>query len=203
MSDSSLISREQALAVIGEERLRLLAECQQHGWLRWAAIRGTEAGSILSASARARIVYDGTVQRARQVFPAGMCGQKHGLLILDMGGVLTRFKKLDEELIPRGIPTGQALMFEEQAHLFAEQMTLFPPAPMLIVGYVVDELGLGIRRQVLVLRRNGEVIWEHDLVFGEGEGQIPIPITPGPTRGPAPAEVHSARSLEEDRKEAQ
>jgi hypothetical protein len=202
MSDSPLISSEQALAIIGDERLRTLADCQRFGWLRWEAIRNTEAGSILSPSARARIVYDGTVQRAREVFPSGMCGEKHGLLILDMIGVLVRFKKLDEDLVPHGIPTGQATMFEEQGHLFGQQMQLFHPAPMLIVGYVVDELGTRIKRQVLVLRQHGVVVWEHDLPAVEGDDKAPISIAAGPQTGPAPAEVRSAREREEDREEA-
>jgi hypothetical protein len=74
---------------------------------------------------------------------------------------------------------------------------------MLIVGYVVDELGITIRRQALVLRRAGRVEWWHDLSSADGGLPLPIPIGLAPTGTPAPAVVRSARSQEEARKEAE
>lgn len=197
-----LISKEQALQVIGDESLPLLTECHNVGWDDWLTIRATRAGASLSKSARARIIYDGAVRHATTVFPPVMCGKKHGLLVLDFEQLLTRFKLLHADLTPRGVPTGQAELFERQGQV--EELTLWPRQPMLIVGYILDPLGTEIVRQVVILRRAGEVIWEHDLrASGEAPGDAKVTILSGPPKPPAPADVHSGRPDVEVEKKAE
>jgi hypothetical protein len=197
-----LISRERALDAIGDPYLALLTECHNVGWDDWLTIRATRAGASLSKSARARIVYDGAVRHAESVFPAVMCGKKHGLLVVDFAAALARFKLLQPDLTPRGIPTGQSELFEAQGQM--EQTTLWPRPPMLIVGYILDPLGTQIVRQVLVLRRSGEVLWDHDLRQArDAESRGAVSVMPTPPRPPAPADVHSGRPDVEVVKEAE
>jgi hypothetical protein len=201
--DQALITRDRAIASIGSERLALLRDVQRHGWRAWEAIRATREGAGLSASARARIVYDATVRRAVECFPAETVEWRHGLLVLDLGDALGRFKKLSADLVPSGIATGQATLFAEQAHVAAPmQLAIWPPKPMLIVGYVVDRLGTAIERQVLVLSQCGRVIWWHDLAGDDGVMGFPIPVGPLPVAGPRPAIVRSSRIVEEAGEEA-
>jgi hypothetical protein len=188
----NLISRELAVETIGDDRLRLLTECHRAGWANWLKIRATEQGADLSSSARARIVHDGAVAHAKASFPESMCGQRHGLLVLDFELLMARFKLLHADLTPRGIPTGQAVLFEQQAQ--TGQLTIWPMQPMLIVGYLLDALGTTITRQVLVLRRDGQVMWEHDLpATAEDMGGAPVTILPASPQPPAPADVRSTR----------
>jgi hypothetical protein len=199
---ADLISKDRALEIIGDTRLGLLAECHNVGWDDWLTIRATRAGASLSKSARARIIYDGAVRHAESVFPAAMCGKKHGLLVVDFADALARFKLLQPDLTPRGIPTDQAVMFEMQGQV--EQTTLWPLPPMLIVGYILDPLGTEIMGQVLILRRAGEVIWVHDLrAAGSGEIGPPIGQLPAPPKPPAPADIHSGRPDVEVEKKAE
>lgn len=181
----------------------MLRDLQQGGWAEWTVIRSTKEGSTISPSGRARIVYDATVRLATAAFPAHQCSWRHGLLVLDLEEVLVRFKKVNDEFEPRGIPTGQASAFEEQAHVRSPQLSLWPPKPMLIVGYVVDNLGMSIKRQALILRR-GRVMWWHDLSATDetlsGPELLPGPT---PTGTPAAAVVRSARRPAEAEREAE
>lgn len=197
--ETGLITPERAWKVIGEDRLALLATCHPAGWAAWEAIRSTKEGSDLSPTARAQIVHEGAVRQAKHMFPVGMWGTTQGLFALDMVELLCRFKKLDDDLAPRGIPTGQAVLFEEQGQMGPDaQMTIWSAAPMLIIGYVVDDFGLSIRRQVLVLRRNGEVLWARDLPSAQ-DGLAPAPPVVTPPSAPPAAEVRSTRPPEEER----
>jgi hypothetical protein len=199
----ALITLERAWEVIGPGRLGLLRDCHEAGWADWQAINATRAGSELSPTARAQIIHDGAVAQAKRMFAEFMWLDLQGLFALDMDELWTRFKKLDGDLVPRSIPTGQAVLFEEQAQMNGGfQRSLWEPVPMLIVGYVLDQFGLSIERHVLLLRRDGEVVWSRDLPSA-ASGVEPLPLPAGPSTGPAPAEIRSARPEEGDRKEAQ
>lgn len=196
--DQALITRERAIATIGQNRLAMLRGVQRRGWSEWEAIRKTKEGSTLGPSGRARIVYEATARLATEVFPAYQCTWRHGLLVLDLEEVLVRFKKVNDEFVPRGIPTYQATIFEEQGQFLMPQRTLWPPKPMLIVGYVVDDVGMSIKRQALILRR-GRVMWWHDLDAESGQPELPATLpTPSPI-SPAPATVRTRREQEAER----
>lgn len=119
----------------------------------------------MSETTRANIVHDGAVAHARTLFPAVMCGVRRRVFVLDFDGHLfVRFKLLDGGLNPTGIPTGQATLLGNQGQLFGKQTTIWPKAPMLISGYILDPLGTAIDRLVLVLLMRQEVMWQHDLL---------------------------------------
>jgi hypothetical protein len=161
----ALISKQQALATIGPERLALLRECHPKGFAGWEVIRALEQGTYMSETTRANIIHDGAVAHARTLFPQVMCGITKQLFCLDFDGKLfVRFKLLDENLAPTRIPTGQAMLLSAQGQLLGEQTTVWPMAPMLVSGYTLDHLGTAIDRLVLVLLKDGEVMWQHDLL---------------------------------------
>lgn len=160
-----LISKAQALAVIGPERLAVLRDCHPQGFAGWEVVRALKVGTYMSTTTRANIIHDGAVAHARSVFPAVMCGVKQRLFALDFEGVLfVRFKLLDEDLAPTSIPTGQATLLWNQGQLDDDAPTLWPQMPMLIAGYTLDPLGTAIDKLVLVLERQGTVVWQHDLL---------------------------------------
>ncbi len=93
-------------------------------------------------------------------------------------------------------------MFEGQAQLDEPaQRSIWDPLPMVIVGYVLDQFGLSIKRHVLVLRCDGRVIWARDIPSADA-GMEPAPIPWIPVLGPS-AEVRSARPQDEEGQEAQ
>lgn len=196
MIDSDLLTRSAAREVLAPYYSRL-ADCLLSGWAAWEAVQATDVGRRLGKTARARIVWDHATARAAALFegdPNVTLGQRHGLLILDFGSVMVRFKKLDAQYRTRGIPTGQQQMFDAQDHIRPEQLTLWPTGPMVVAGYLLDELETAIERLVLVLSRRGIVIWTIDIPT---EGITPVrvpPLTP-----PQPATVRSVRQREETR----
>lgn len=204
MDDSpALITLERAWEVIGPERLALLRSCHDVGWSYWQTILTTSQGADMSSTARAQIIHDEAVAQAKRVFPESLWRDMQQLFAIDMGELMTRFKLLDDDLVPRFIPTGQAVLFEEQGQMNgASQMSIWRAVPMLIAGYVLDDFGLSIKRHVLVLRCDGKVIWSRDLPES-ATGTGPEPISPPLIPAPGPAEVRSNRPEEEERKEAQ
>ena len=67
-------------------------------------------------------------------------------------------------MAPTSIPTGQARLLWNQGPLNGPETTIWPKAPMLISGYTLDPLGTAIDKLVLVLERQGIVVWQHDLL---------------------------------------
>jgi hypothetical protein len=160
-----LITKDEALEIIGSERLAFLRECHPKGFAGWEVVRALEQGTYMSETTRANIIHDGAVAHARAMFPAVMCGMTKRLFCLDFDGKLfVRFKLLDENLAPTSIPTGQAMLLSAQGQLVGEQTTVWPRAPMLVSGYTLDPLGTTIDRLVLVLLKDDEVVWQHDLL---------------------------------------
>lgn len=194
MKTPPLITLERAWDLVGLERLAQLRECHDMGWADWQAIQATKSGADLSPTARAQIVHDGAVAHAKRTFPESRWRDLQGLFALDLDELLCRFKKVDRDLAPRGIPTGQSVLFEEQRQMSrGQQLSLWEPVPMVIVGYVLDAFGLSIERHVFVLRRDGDVIWSRDLPVAE-TGTAPVRMPKDPSTGPAPADVRSARA---------
>lgn len=180
-----------------------LADCLLTGWGAWETIRGTAEGRTLGKSARARIVWDHATARAEALFgPVDHIGKgrRHGLLVLDFTRALLRFKKLDNQLKTRGIPTGQQVLLANQGQtVVPEQLMFWPRGPMVVAGYVLNRVESGIERLVLVLARRGEVLWDIDIPAARVVEMVPVPI-----EEPAAATVRSTRrSSEEAGTEAQ
>ena len=166
MDNDDLLSEAEARAIF-EPHFSRLADCLLTGWDAWEAIRATPEGVRLGPSARARIIWDHATAHAENLFddiPGVAPGRRHGLLILDFGRALLRFKKLDDHLQTRGIETEQQRLFANQDHLHPyHQLTLGWGAPMVVAGYVLDSLGSSIERLVLVLLRRQQVVWSVDI----------------------------------------
>lgn len=198
--DDELISEAEARALFAPY-LPLLSDCLMSGWVAWEAVRSTPQGRPLGKSARARIVWDHATRRAEDLFDSmSEVGKArvHGLLILDFSLALLRFKKLDNNLQTRGIPTRQQQLFADQAQTEMQQLSLWRPVPMIVAGYLLDRLETGIDRLVLVLLRHGQVLWQIDLPPSAGmpvalppAGDQPRPATPRSTR-PKPSEDEEA-----------
>lgn len=191
-----LISKEEAESLFSPYVVEI-ADCLLSGWEAWEAIRRTPEGRTLGKSARARIVWDHATARAEYLFDTmdhvGK-GRRHGLLILDFTRALLRFKKLDSRLQTRGIPTGQQVLFANQHQMGApDQLLLWPRAPMVVAGYVLDSTESSIKRLVLVLVRRGEVLWDIEVPSARVVEMVPMPI-----EEPAAATVRSTRRSPEE-----
>ncbi len=192
-----LPTKEEALRIIGPH-LAVMSAAQRAAWTQWVELRSTSIGAAVTPRGRANLVYDLMVAQVEAVLPGGMCGRSRGFLVVDFQDLSVRLKKLDANLAPRSIPTNQSVMFEEQAQIVDPiQLELWPTGPMLILGYVLDETGIELVRQVLVLRMDDEVLWHHDLV----DPATPLPVVPVAPVVPVGPRVASTRRRE-DRKEA-
>lgn len=141
-------------------------QCFGSAWAAWRTIAGSDEGNDLGPSARARIVWEKANALGAHVFgtQSGVVQRtRRGLVFFDFSRVLVRFKKFGPGFVTRGIQTEQRRLLEDQAHLTAEQMELFPRAPMLVVGYVLNKLETDIDRLFVVLQRRGQTLWAIDI----------------------------------------
>jgi hypothetical protein len=201
--DDDLISEDEARGLFAPH-FSLIVDCLLAGWTAWAAVRATPEGRRLGKSARARIVWDHATAKAEELFEdvRGIGRQRrHGLLILDFVQALMRFKKLDNSLRMRGIPTGQQQLFANQEQVAGGglQLSLWSPVPMVVAGYVLDRLETGIERLVLVLIRGSRVVWQIDLPQSD-EAPVALPID---STGPTPATPRSTRPKRTEQAEAE
>lgn len=196
-----LISKSTATNLL-THHLPTLQRCLHDAWSEWQKLRDEQLarGNELSPTARARIIYDTAVSRARAAFaeiPEVLVSQKHGFLVLVFGQqVAIRFKKLRNNLLPSGVRTRQQEMFATQ-----EEIPGIPdPATYLIAGYVLDAAQVRIERLVVTCADGLGLRWVLDLEANGESSAISIGAT-----APAPIapHVHSSRGIAKDHEEAQ
>jgi hypothetical protein len=186
------LSEEEAQALFAPY-LRAVSDCWLSGWDAWEVVKRTRPGSSLSKTARARIIWEGAIARAEAIFgdrPEVGIGRKHGLPVFDFTRALMRFKKMDASYATSGIATGQQRMFAAQNQV--KQLTIWPQAPMVVAGYVLDDLEMGFDELVLVLHRDGKIVWRVNV-----PQERMVEAIPTSTAEPVPASVRSTRPIEE------
>jgi hypothetical protein len=198
---------EQAGRSLFQPHYGRIAECLSMAWQSWEAIRKSKDGQDLGKRTRASAVWDKITRRAETVFgdlPGVTVRYRHSLVVLDFGQAMMRFNLLrlrrDGRLRRGGIATGQQRLFDGQGQLNGdEQLTLWPPVPMVIAGYILDELETSIQRMVLVLQLHGETIWEIEI---PPAGEVPAAL-PSAGDQPRPATPRSIRPIPMEGEEAQ
>jgi hypothetical protein len=197
VADDGLLSEDEARALFGPY-LRIISDCWLSGMDAWEIVKQTKPGATLSKTARARIIWEGAIARAEALFgdrPEVGKGQKHGLPVYDFIRALLRFKKMSAGYRTSGIATGQQQMFAAQDQV--KQLTIWPQAPMVVAGYVLNELETAFAELVLVLRRDGKRVWSIAIPHERVLEAVPMPIAE-----PSPAAVRSTRPREEVDREA-
>jgi hypothetical protein len=179
-----------------------LADCHTKAWSSWRAITTTQEGKDLGPSARARMVWDmanANFSTAIGARPGVFKRNRMGLIFWDFGRALVRFKKFRAGFETRGIETEQRRLLEDQDHTGdPEQLQLFPKAPMLIVGYVLNKLSTEIDKLYVVLQRYGRTLWSIEIPIEAMPVQIPTVGT-----NPVPPSVDSTRRSKEDKEKTE
>jgi hypothetical protein len=194
---SPRLAREDAEALL-EPYLLEVRECYNHAWEAWETLgdKLPEIRRVLSASARARFIYDVTTDRARRVFgDPERQGVRvlvvRGLFVLDIGGMaLVRFKKLRPNLTTCGIPTGQQQLFAHQQQL--PGMPLH--ATKLVAGYLLNAVEDEIDRVLVTCSVDTRLEWAFEIPR-DGGAQI-VQFEPAPVTPPSPI-VRSTRKREQ------
>lgn len=177
-----LLSREEAERILAPH-LSHLHDFLLEGWSDWHAM--LEKNPFLATSrptTRANVVYDRISGRAEAYFdslgvPTSRTRQFLTVSFED-GRLIARFKKFQSRALrTTGIPTAQRLEFE------AQQVVLDGTASThIVVGYLPDELGIGLDVLAVACTFNGKLIWQIDL-SDEGLGSV-APVRTNAPQGP-------------------
>jgi hypothetical protein len=117
----------------------------------------------LSPRARANLIYDFVLFRAREYFASSReveILERRGLFLFGVAGkVLLRFKKLDKRLRHSNIPTRQQIELSLQRELPG----MPPRAVSLIVGYQLDLTQTSIAAMFITYPNGRRIAWAYEL----------------------------------------
>jgi hypothetical protein len=82
----------------------------------------------------------------------------HGRSVLQIGPLVVRFKKVDEDLRTSNFPTPTALLFDGQAPLPG-----IPRGDRVTVGYLLNEFETSILGVFVILAKSDSVLWSYEL----------------------------------------
>jgi hypothetical protein len=194
------LDRDDAEALL-QPYLAEVRECYNHAWEAWETFgeKLPDLRRAISASARARFIYDVTTDHARRLF--GDPDRKgvrvlmiRGLFVLDIQGMaLVRFKKLRPNLTTCGIPTGQQQLFSHQGQLDG----MPPDATKLVAGYLLNAVEDEISRVLVTCSVDTRLEWAFD-VPPDGGAQI-VQFEPAPVTPPSAIVRSTTRKREEER----
>jgi hypothetical protein len=165
-----------------------LWEIVSNAWADWQAETSPKAKAILTARSRASNIHDYMVWRAR-----GFCETRDNVEVrvrrlmcvlvinTDKAAFAIRFKKLDEDGLPKNQPTAQVLMFRHQKTLDG-----IPASHHLEVGYRLSRDQTRIEA-IEVVCPSGERsnAWRCEItpIGGQDAGGV-LPFTPQSPNGP-------------------
>ncbi|MFJ7129629.1 hypothetical protein [Streptomyces sp. NPDC098101] len=159
-----------------------IAGCIELGWRRWLTLlkQDSELGIVISARARANLVYDFIRYEAVNAFDGYddvKVGDSRGFLLLTFDGkIVLRFKKFrDRKLRTSGVPTQQRREYANQVLPGLEALT------HLVAGYLPDKEGLGLERMAITCSLDDDQLWVLELDLGLDETGVTAPVAPMPS----------------------
>jgi hypothetical protein len=185
---NELMTKDEAHAVLAPHLPSLRVFVEQ-GWGEWHQLIATSPFMVESRLvSRANVVYDRISKAAEKYFdeldiPTSWKNQCL-TVSLDDGRIILRFKKFqNRKLRTSGIPTQQRLEFEMQQVVLDGTASTY-----VVVGYLPDELGMGLDVIALACSYNGTLLWQIDLDQDEIGDVVPVR-----TDAPAGPPVRSSR----------
>ncbi len=182
MRTSTLLTKPLATRII-KPHSEVLVGCFDGAFDDWAKILGSRPTETAGLSTRTRtcFIHDRVVYRLQV---AENAGETPGLRVRKVRGLnvailndrlMLKFKKLDNRLRSRNIPTGQTIAFDHQTPLIASSVGRVTNATS---GYVADDT-TGSGAAIVVVCWNGEdQFWDIPLRGGSAEGALEIPAEP-------------------------
>jgi len=188
-NDQNPILPKESAQTLLQPYFQILIQIINGAWAAWEQFGEIAPGlrSPLSASCRARFVYDHIVALAKVEFDTKKgvrLEEKRGFLLIHIDNLLTiRFKKFNSKLRSSNIQTRQQVLFALQM-----DMPGLPKSTRLVAGYKLDELAVAIE-QIAVTCPNGNKLEYIIEVPDDASGADNI-IAIGPTDAPIkPADV--------------
>ncbi|MGC2637368.1 MAG: hypothetical protein WA294_09335 [Acidobacteriaceae bacterium] len=174
----------------------LLNQCIRYGWTAYMTDYASKH-HLLSARARAAIVFDEIRHRAEVVFGAmsdvRFVPHPNSFMLYIGDDIALRFKKLKNNNLCSNINTRQQLLFQAQMRLPG-----ILAGTLVHAGYLLDELQQEIIRTMVVCQFENRVLWTIRLTDEAGEAIIITP--PAPTVEPPAAhwEFTGEKAIEAD-----
>ena len=174
-----MIRRDEALEVLGGERLGLLQLCLDTAWSKYEAVFRPEL-PLCSPIGMANLLRELVIQQVRERFVGvpdvvirdrNVVGGRF-LAIVGQRAVLS-FKKLTRDFQTANIPTDTSLAFDSQE----PGIEGMPDLPRLTVGYQLGQFGTSLAGTYLAFVVGKECIWHHDLQTGAESIELEFPAT--------------------------
>ncbi|HWJ69142.1 MAG TPA: hypothetical protein VNS79_03720 [Sphingobium sp.] len=161
-----------------------------HGaWAEWRAVdafrQTNDYGSIAFKRTISNYVFDAIARRAVRAFSAHarvhIRSEAQTVKFFAGGDVLFRFKKGDDMMLGRNIPTEAALAFIDADGVVPG---LPPETAKVEIIWLPNEIWTEIDRVLVIARDGDRLIWEYDLGAAKGGAEVillPTPTPPEPT----------------------
>lgn len=177
-----IVSADQALALLGPERLDKLNDAVLTAWDRYrrsvAPLMGKPPKRL-----RANVMQAFMVEEVEKRF-GGELDQRGGrALLCSVPGLVVQMKKLNERGLPSNYPTPTALKFAAQVKIAG-----IPAGTRLTLGYVLDSRGTDIAEVRLLLQLGARVEWSQAISSSNTQTIIPLMAPPAtlPTNAATP-----------------
>lgn len=169
-----LMSQDEAEEIL-RPHLGPLRDIVTNGWADWhASVKASPGLATVRNSSRASVVYDKITERAEAYFdeigvPTNKKRQFLEIVLAD-GQLVLRFKKFrNRALGTSGIPT------QQRRELMYQQVVLDGMAVThAVVGYLPDELGVGLDVVAVACSYGNRRVWHFDLAADEVVSVVPV-----------------------------
>jgi len=153
----------------------------RQAFAEWLAVQDFRAKNrfspVLYTRTVANYIFDGIARYAKMAFDdhpdVRVINEAQTIKICFREVVIARFKKGDDSLLGRNIPTQAVLNFIDPE----QPLPNLPPAAAKVEFiYVPDELGIGIGKMLVVARDNHRSIWSYELNPAVDGGAVVVPL---------------------------
>ena len=171
VNHSGIIGAEEAVNLLGPERLEKLGRATLNAWDRYRA-RFAPVMAKPPTRLRAMAMHALMVEEMEKLFPGEVIYRAGRALICSIPGLVLQCKKLNDRGLPQNYPTATARRFARQ-----QKIPGIPQGTRVTVGYILNSLGSDIAEIRLVAQEGKHVAWSRELSVNQTVMPIFAPTT--------------------------
>jgi len=192
------IGRENAIRILGPERLWILMQCVEASWEKFEQ-HVRPHYTLISLSAMAHMLHEGIKDEVRRRFVGvsgvivhdGTLGKAKRFLLEVDHSLIIQFRKLTEDFHTANNPTETSEAFDNQLRGCDE----LPNLPRLTVGYQLGQYNTAIAGIWIAFVVGKEADWHLDLRSGEYSTEFEFPHRDGSAADDEAAEEERRRRM--------
>lgn len=168
---SGIVGADEALQLLGEDRLTKLGRATLNAWDRYRA-RFAPIMAKPPARLRATAMHALMVEEMEKLFAGEVIYRAGRALICSVPGLVLQCKKLNDRGVPQNYPTPTALRFARQLKIPG-----IPQGTRLTVGYILNSIGSDIAEIRLLAQDGNRVAWSREISVNQTVMPIFAPTT--------------------------